>query len=116
MRLLLDSCVWAPAARELREAGHDVARVVDWPADPGDIEVLAAALEEKRVLVTLDKDFGELAVVRGKPHAGILRLVGFSARDQDKASSLALDRYRDELLGNAIGTVTPRRTRVRMPE
>jgi predicted nuclease of predicted toxin-antitoxin system len=28
--------------------------------------------------VTLDKDFGELAVVYGHPHAGIIRLVDFS--------------------------------------
>jgi predicted nuclease of predicted toxin-antitoxin system len=31
---------------------------------------------ESRVLVTLDKDFGELAIMKGAPHAGIIRLVG----------------------------------------
>ena len=79
MKLLLDSCVWGGAAGRLRAAGHDVAWSGDWPADPGDEEVLARALAEGRVLVTLDKDFGELAVVRELPHAGILRLVAQSA-------------------------------------
>ncbi|MCS7003085.1 MAG: DUF5615 family PIN-like protein [Gammaproteobacteria bacterium] len=35
------------------------------------------ALDERRVLVTLDKDFGALAVVFGKPHCGIVRLGGY---------------------------------------
>ena len=34
----------------------------DWSRDPGDEEILAIADQERRILVTLDKDFGELAV------------------------------------------------------
>jgi len=34
------------------------------------------------VLVTLDKDFGELAIVKGALHAGIVRLVAIRARDR----------------------------------
>ncbi|GIL11807.1 MAG: hypothetical protein BroJett038_05270 [Chloroflexota bacterium] len=45
----------------------------EWIEDPGDDEILARAYEERRILVTLDKDFGELAVVRGTAHAGIIR-------------------------------------------
>ena len=41
---------------------------------------LAKAHYEGRILVTLDKDFGELAIVKGKPHSEILRLVNLSAR------------------------------------
>jgi hypothetical protein len=39
----------------------------EWAEDPGDDEILARAHREGRVLVTLDKDFGELAVVHGQP-------------------------------------------------
>jgi hypothetical protein len=39
------------------------------------------AHSDGRVLVTLDKDFGELAIMKGAPHAGIVRLVGIRARD-----------------------------------
>jgi transposase InsO family protein len=53
----------------------------DWPTDPGDEEILARALAEARVLVTLDKDFGEMAIVREIPHAGILRLGFHAARE-----------------------------------
>ena len=77
MRLLLDTCIWGGAAPELRAAGHDVSWAGDWPQDPGDDEILALAHRERRVLVTLDKDFGELAIVHEQPHGGIVRIVGF---------------------------------------
>jgi hypothetical protein len=37
---------------------------------------LQRAFEDNRVLITLDKDFGELAIVYGRPHRGMIRLVG----------------------------------------
>ena len=36
----------------------------DWPTDPGDDDILTYAYQEDRILVTLDKDFGELAIVQ----------------------------------------------------
>ena len=58
MKLPLDSCVWGGAAERLRAAGHDVIWSGDWDVDPGDEEILAHALSERRVLVTIDKDNG----------------------------------------------------------
>jgi predicted nuclease of predicted toxin-antitoxin system len=49
------------------------------PPDPGDEAVLGIAFDEGRVLITLDKDFGELAIVYGKPHCRIIRLVDLPA-------------------------------------
>ena len=63
MKVLLDTCVWGGAKRELLEAGHEVDRGGDWRTDPGDREILTIAAATDRVLVTLDKDFGELAVL-----------------------------------------------------
>ena len=64
----MDSCVWGKARGELEAAGHDVIWAGDWPEDPGDNQILARAHAERRVLVTLDKDFGELAILRRIPH------------------------------------------------
>ena len=72
MKLLLDTCVWGGAVAELRNAGHDVVWSGDWEKDPGDEAILEIAHDEGRVLVTLDKDFGELALVLRRPHSGIL--------------------------------------------
>ncbi len=85
MKILLDSCIWSRARPEIEAAGHDVLWAGDWPEDPGDEQILARAHAEGRVLVTLDKDFGELAIVAGQPHAGIVRLVGLRAVDQARA-------------------------------
>ena len=85
MRVLLDSCVWGGANSSIEAAGHDVVRVAEWGADPGDTEVLARAHAESRVLVTFDKDFGELAIIQGKDHSGIVRVVGLAARQQGSA-------------------------------
>jgi len=41
---------------------------------PTDQDILQAACRDSRILITLDKDFGELAVAFGRPHSGIVRL------------------------------------------
>jgi predicted nuclease of predicted toxin-antitoxin system len=113
VKLLLDSCVWGQAAVELQAAGHDVVWAGDWPADPGDQAILAHAHAEERVLVTLDKDFGELAIVHGHLHHGIVRIVNFSARQQAAACLAVLAAHGDELAAGAIVTVEVGRMRIR---
>jgi predicted nuclease of predicted toxin-antitoxin system len=113
MKLLLDSCVWGKAAEKWRDAGHDVAVVADWPGDPGDEIILAEAHADARILVTLDKDFGELAVARGYPHGGIIRLVNISARQQETYCLRVLEQYGGDLASGAIATVEPGRIRIR---
>ena len=113
MKLLLDTCVWGGAVTELRTAGHDVVWSGDWEEDPGDEAILAIAHDEGRVLVTLDKDFGELALVLQRPHSGILRLVDHAAAQQAKVCGRVLDAYGAELESGAIVTAERGRLRVR---
>lgn len=115
MHVLLDRCVWGGARGPIEFAGHEVDWAGEWPADPGDEAILATARERGAVLVTIDKDFGELAVVRGLPHAGIVRIVGFAAREQGPACAAALARYGAELAAGALVTVERTRVRVRPP-
>jgi predicted nuclease of predicted toxin-antitoxin system len=109
----MDSCVAGGAAGIVRGAGHDVSWAGDWPHDPGDQEILRRAADEGRVLVTIDKDFGELAVVQGMLHVGLIRLVGFRANDQGPAILRLLAKYESELAAGAILTAEPWRVRVR---
>lgn len=115
MKVLLDSCVWGGAREPIAAAGHEVDWVRGWPADPGDDEILARAHAEGRVLVTLDKDFGELAITQGARHAGIIRLVGFAARQQGLASVEVLRRHGEDLAAGALITAEPGRMRIRLP-
>jgi predicted nuclease of predicted toxin-antitoxin system len=113
MKVLLDTCVWGGAAETLRSAGHDVRWMGEAEPDPGDDAILQRAFDEDRVLVTLDKDFGELAVVYGRPHRGIIRLVGLPARRQGAYCAELLQRYGSELARGAILTATAERVRIR---
>jgi len=116
VKVLLDACVWGGAATVLTATGHDVEAVAGWSEDPGDRDILRRAFDSAQVVVTIDKDFGELAVVHRVAHRGIVRLVGFAAERQGTAAAEALAKYGAELDAGAIVTVEPSRVRVRPPE
>ncbi len=113
MKVLLDTCVWGPATQALADDGHDVIWAGAWPQDPGDDQILERAAMEGRVLVTLDNDFGDLIFLRGQRHCGLIRLVGFRARDQGIVCASLLKQYEAELSAGAIITAEPGRVRVR---
>jgi predicted nuclease of predicted toxin-antitoxin system len=98
----------------LRDAGHDVVWTGEWDKDPGDAEILALAFSQGRVLVTLDKDFGELAIVRGESHSGIIRLVNFSATAHSRIVLRIIEQHESELNQGALITAEPGRLRVRV--
>ena len=85
----------------------------EWPADPGDIEILAKAASERRALVTIDKDFGELAIRQGHDHSGIIRLVGFRAGEQGAATDAVVAAHSGVLARGALLTVERDRVRIR---
>ena len=100
----------------LEMAGHDVVWAGEWAEDPGDDEILAQANREGRVLVTIDKDFGELAIVRGLPHSGIVRLAGLRTDQQGTVCLRVLALYGQELQQGAIVTAGVARARIRPPD
>jgi predicted nuclease of predicted toxin-antitoxin system len=113
MKILLDTCVWGGVLNELKTAGHDVTWAGDWAEDPGDDEILERAHREGRVLVTLDKDFGELAIVHKRPHSGIIRLVNLNSRQQGSICLRVLESHGDNLKEGAIITAEADRLRIR---
>ena len=113
MKVLLDSCVWGKALPELQENGFDADWTGGWEKDPGDLQILAYAHENGYTLVTLDKDFGELAILRELPHCGIIRLVDLSVKEQGNMATYILRKYEDELKAGAIVTASRERVRVR---
>ena len=113
MKVLLDTCLSVRAREALDAAGHDVIWGGDWEQDPGDEAILALAFKEGRALVTLDKDFGELAVVRGASHCGILRLVNFRVREQAPVCLKVLADHGEDLQKGALVIAEPGRIRIR---
>ena len=75
MRLYLDQMLRADLAEQLRHEGHNVVRAEDTGQQRADDEqILATADADHRVLVTLDEDFGDWAVLRLRRNAGVIRL------------------------------------------
>jgi predicted nuclease of predicted toxin-antitoxin system len=113
VKVILDACVWGGAAAALRDAGHDVDVIAGASAQLSDEQILILASDANQIVITLDKDFGELAVVRRMPHHGIVRLVAIGAERQGRVTVEALAKYGTELSAGAIVTVEPGRVRVR---
>ena len=113
--VLLDTCVWGGVLAPLAGLGHDVIWSGNWPHDPGDTEILRRAHGEKRILVTLDKDFGELAIVKGMPHSGIIRFSSFKTSEMTAVLHHVMSAYLAELEAGASITVDPKRLRIRTP-
>ncbi|MCL4489624.1 MAG: DUF5615 family PIN-like protein [Chloroflexi bacterium] len=73
MKFLLDESADLPLAMFLRESGHDVTAIAhDYPQALKDREVLAIAYREQRILLTNDRDFGELIFRQRLPHSGVV--------------------------------------------
>jgi predicted nuclease of predicted toxin-antitoxin system len=75
MTLLLDANVDLKFVPAREAAGHDVASVRHAiGGHAGDEDILSYAVRERRIVVTHDRDFGNLALHHGRPHAGIIYL------------------------------------------
>ena len=73
MKFLLDESAEIKIARYLENEGHDVSVVQrDFPVGLPDHQLLARANSEARILITNDRDFGELVIRHRQPHAGVI--------------------------------------------
>jgi len=77
MDFLADEDFPGIAVHWLRDSGHDVVWARTDMPDAPDSALLAAAQRENRIVLTCDKDFGELAFHRGLPSAAGIVLFRF---------------------------------------
>ena len=113
MRFLADeSCDFA-VVRALRAAGHDVVAVAETARGAKDIDVIALARKGGPVLVTEDKDFGQLVYAGGKGGAGVV-LIRFPAPARRLVPGAVLDlvaRFGDRLPTSFV-VLEPGRVRI----
>lgn len=79
MRILANENFPEDAVVALRQAGHNVAWIRSDAPGSTDQEVLLRAQAEDRLLITFDKDFGELAFRAGLPASSGIVLFRISA-------------------------------------
>lgn len=87
------------AVSELRKRGHDVVWVLtNAPGITEEEEVLARAKNENRILLTFDKDFGELVFRAGKSASSGVILFRISAKTPEYVAETAARvlEYRDD--------------------
>lgn len=114
MNLLADENVDKSVVLRLRDAGHDVLYTAEMEPGAEDRIILARANEREALLVTEDKDFGELVFRQRLVHAGVvlLRLSGMSAIAKADAVERALAEHGSELAGS-FSVIAPGSLRVR---
>ncbi len=72
MRFLVDECTGPMVARWLRGKGHEVFSVFDEARGTEDDEILTKAVAEDCILITNDKDFGEMIFRERREHHGVI--------------------------------------------
>lgn len=74
MHFLADESCDFVVVRALRAAGHDVAAIAETAGRSEDQIVLDLALREARVLLTEDKDFGQMVYAGAREASGVVRI------------------------------------------
>lgn len=114
MRFAADECCDAVLVAGLREGGHDIWYARESAQGADDETVLQYALSEERILLTEDKDFGELVVRLRLPAWGIILLRMNPADGVAKLARLqeVLQHHSAHMVGSFV-VVDPSQTRFR---
>ena len=102
MKFLIDACVPRLVTELLREAGHDATETREGGPDPGDVAILARAVSERRVLVTMDSDFATLALRHGAAHHGVIQLPDASIESLRRLLQRLLAAHPGDELASAV--------------
>ena len=114
MKFLLDACASSRSLESsLTEHGHDVVSARSLGPRATDEELLALAYREKRILVTEDKDFGELVFVQRLPHPCIVRFVEMRVAEKVAAMQRLIEHHGQAMGRGALIVVTTERIRLR---
>ena len=108
----MDVCVGRSVHQWLKEQGYDAINVAERDPKLSDSDILEWAFREKRILITLDKDFQKLAFAVGKPHSGIIRLPNVQRSRRVELVRTVIERHSVDLMKSAVVTVKPGKIRV----
>ena len=114
MHLFADEGVERQVVERLRQDGYQVHYVAEMDPGISDDEILQQANQAEALLVTADKDFGELVFRLGQAASGVvlLRLAGLSPDTKAKLVAAVFRQHADELQA-AFSVVTPGGIRIR---
>ena len=114
MKFLADENVDKPIVERLRRDGHVVLYVIEMEPSISDDEVIQRTNQERAVLLTADKDFGELVFRQGRITYGVvlIRLAGLSSQRKAEVVAVAVQEHAEEL-PQSFAVITPGAVRIR---
>ena len=98
MKFLLDENISQSVTRSLREAGFSVIHVLDVNLDQNpDEKILAYAKKRNLIIITHDKDFGNLIRLYTQRHSGVILLRFRNQKPENVAMHLLqfLNKYKN---------------------
>ncbi len=114
LSLVADEGVDWPIVKRMRDGHHEVVYIAELAPSIDDAWILSYANEKGALLLTADKDFGELVYRQGKITTGVLliRLGGLSPEAKADVVAAAIDKFSEELLGS-FAVIAPGSLRIR---
>jgi predicted nuclease of predicted toxin-antitoxin system len=117
LNFLADESCDFRVVRALRENGHDVLAVCEFAKRIQDSDVIDLSKREDRILITEDKDFGQLVYAHGHGSRGVilLRYPAFARRRLSNDVVRTVEQKKEALL-SSFAVLQPGRLRVtRLP-
>ena len=108
MILVADEGVDREIVAQLRKDGHEVFYIAEMLPSISDADILDLSRQQNSVLITADKDFGELVYRQGQLHTGVLllRLAGLQNKHKAILISAVLEEHGDKL-SHAFSVISP---------
>ena len=99
LKFVLDVGVGNKVGQYLTNEGYDALLISTINPSMSDSEILAIAENENRMVITMDKDFGELVYHSEKAHAGVLllRLEDATGEEKVEVMRFIIDNFKDIL-------------------
>ena len=104
MKFLVDEAVEYSVVLFLRKLGYDTISVAEYFPGIEDQKILLFAYRENRIIITNDKDFGELIYKYQFPHKGVIffRLMQEDSKSKVSRLNILLEKYKDRIRNSFI--------------
>lgn len=115
MKFLVDESAGIEVSRKLKQMSFDTISVIQSMKGADDEDIIRRAVDENRVIITNDKDFGWLASLYKPPGVVLLRLKDERTENKVKMVSHIIKKYRDTIPGSIL-VASEKKVRIRRLE
>jgi len=115
VKFLVDESAGIKVSRKLKQMNFDAISVIQFMKGAGDEEIIRKAIDENRVIITNDKDFGWLASLYKPPGIILLRLKDERAENKVRMISHIIKKYREAIPGSIL-VASEKKIRIRRLE